>query len=104
MDMAKKAANLTGTSASLPDSIARLSTSVAAIRNAYEHIEDRALGTVFGKPDPVALTIFDHGALLREDTIVYGEHRLTLNELRTLISDTRQFLKDAAKGPRSAQE
>lgn len=54
---------------------------------------------MFGKPDPVALTIFDHGTLLREDTIVYGDHRLTLDDLRTLIADTRQFLKDAAKGP-----
>lgn len=97
--MAEKAADLIGTSAKLPESITRLSAGVTAIRNAYEHIEDRALGTVFGKPDPVALTIFDHGTLLREDTIVYGDHRLTLDDLRTLIADTRQFLKDAAKGP-----
>ncbi len=83
----------------LPESITRLSASVTAIRNAYEHIEDRALGTVFGKPDPVALTIFDHGTLLREDTIVYCTNRLTLDDLRTLIADTRQLLKDAAKGP-----
>ena len=100
MDMAKKAADRIGATARLPDSITGLAASVKAIRDAYEHIEDRALGLVHGKPDPVALTIFDHHTLLAEDTIVYGEHRLSLDrDLPTLIAATRTFLKDAARGP-----
>jgi hypothetical protein len=100
IDMSKKAADRIGATARLPDSITQLAASVKAIRDAYEHIEDRALGMVHGKPDPVALTIFDHHTLLAEDTIVYGEHRLRLDgDLPTLIAETRQFLKDAALGP-----
>ena len=71
---------------------------MVAIRNAYEHIEDRALGNVHNKSDPVALTIFDHDTLLREDAIVYGPHRLTLdNDLPCLLAETREYLKNAAK-------
>lgn len=100
IDMAKKAADRIGTTTTLPEYISRLAPSVKAIRDAYEHVEDRALGMVHGEPDPVALTIFDHYTLLAEDTIVYGQQRLRLDgDIPTLISETRQFLKDAAWGP-----
>lgn len=98
IDMAQKAATSLGVPGELPEAITSSAGSVLAIRNAYEHIEDRALGTVHGKPDPVALTIFDHGTLLREDTIVYGHHRLHLHEdLPKLLAETRQYLKDTAR-------
>lgn len=98
IDMAQKAAASFGAAVELPETITSRAESVFAIRNAYEHIEDRALGTVRGKPDPIALTIFDHATLLREDTIVYGRHRLGLDDdVPILIAETRQHLKDAAR-------
>ncbi|KRF10915.1 hypothetical protein [Nocardioides sp. Soil796] len=104
IDMAKKASSSIGTTIALPESITRLWAALSAIRNAYEHIEDRALGNVWGKPDPAALTIFDNTALLHDDTIVYGGHRLTLDgDVPTLLTDTRQFLKDAARGQASPE-
>ncbi len=63
IDMAKKAAASIGTTVELPQAITTMEDAVVAIRNAYEHIEDRALGTVHGKSDLVALTIFDHATL-----------------------------------------
>ncbi|WP_411731594.1 hypothetical protein [Paeniglutamicibacter sp.] len=98
IDMAERAATRIGVVADLPSSITTHRDSVRAIRNAYEHIEDRALGNVRGQPDPVALTIFDHDTLLREDAIVYGTHRLTLDDdLPRLLAETREYLKIAAR-------
>lgn len=100
VDMALYASKRIGTGGDLPSSIAKLAPTVKVIRDAYEHIEDRALGQVWRAPDPVALTIFDHASLLTEDAIVYGERRLRLDaDVPTLIAETRQYLKDAARGP-----
>lgn len=62
-DMIDKAGPLLGSTVSVPPTIAMKRAAVNDIRNAYEHIEDRALGTVFGKPHPDALTIFNHADL-----------------------------------------
>jgi hypothetical protein len=76
---------------------------VRALRNAYEHIEDRALGQVNGRPDPRALTIFDYEPLLKEDVLAYGEHRLGVtDEIPRLLADIRQFVKDVVSGPGTA--
>jgi hypothetical protein len=49
---------LLGSAPTVPTSISSSQESLTAIRNAYEHIEDRALGQVNKKPHPEALTIF----------------------------------------------
>lgn len=67
---------------------------LTAIRNAYEHIEDRALGTIRGTPSEDALTIFDYERLLREDVVVYGAHALDLSaEVPILLAEAREALK-----------
>lgn len=68
-----------------------------AIRNAYEHIADRALGQVNRKPHPDALTIVDQSELLSHDRIKYGGPSLDLvHEDPGLLADAREFLKEAA--------
>jgi hypothetical protein len=97
VDMASKAAELIGTEVPLPPSVAAKKRTVTEIRNAYEHIEDRALGRVWGAPNPQALTIFDHQQLVEHDVIAYAGRRLSLvDDVPVLLAEIRQFLKDVA--------
>jgi hypothetical protein len=45
-DMVARAPELLGSAATVPTSISSSQEALTAIRNAYEHIEDRALGQV----------------------------------------------------------
>lgn len=97
VDMVVRAAHLMACTVPVPAQVLTSHAALNEIRNAYEHIEDRALGQVRRKPDPTALTIFDQQRLLADDVIVYGEYELELSgEVPRLLSQTRQFLKDAA--------
>ena len=96
-DMVAQAPELLGSAAAVPPSIVSSQAALTAIRNAYEHIEDRALGRVNKKPHPDALTIFDQSELLSHDRIRYGNHSLDLvQEVPALLADAREFLKEAA--------
>jgi len=97
VDMVEKANRLIGTSQPVPADISRLLPSITAVRNAYEHIEDRALGTEFGRPHPDAVTIFDYTALINNDVIVYGPHRVGLtSDVPLVIQQARAFIKKVA--------
>lgn len=96
-DMVYKAGEALGSTVPVPATVAAKREAVNVIRNAYEHIEDRAMGTVFGKPHPDALTIFNHVDLLQQDRITYGGASLDLQtEMPALITEARCFLKDVA--------
>lgn len=98
-DMIVEAASLIGVMTVVPPTIAAKQTDLKAIRNAYEHIEDRALGQVHQKPHPDALTIFDYEALLQHGQVTYAAHTLDVEEdFPTLIAEARGFLKDSASG------
>jgi hypothetical protein len=100
-DMVARAPELLGSTATVPASVSSSREALTAIRNAYEHIEDRALGQVKKKPHPDALTIFDQSELLTHDRIKYGSHSLDLaHEVSALLADAREFLKEAAGGER----
>ena len=102
-DMICTAGTAIGCPVPVPPAVDAKKNAIRALRNAYEHIEDRALGQVNGKPDPQALTIFDYEPLLTEDTLVYGTHRLGVtDEIPSLLADMRQFIKDLVRAPRAA--
>jgi hypothetical protein len=94
VDMAVNLHGLVSITTPIPSSLLRASGTLTELRNAYEHIEDRAQGQVRSKPHPHALTIFDWTSLLEEDAITYGEHRLELSEIPDLLLDTRRYLKE----------
>jgi len=81
-----------------PEAITAMADILLAIRNAYEHIEDRALGTSVRQARPRS----PHDLRPRH-TAPRGHHRLrgdrlTLDgDLPLLLAETRQFLKDAAR-------
>jgi hypothetical protein len=97
LDMCMKAARDIGTTTAVPSDITSRGGAVTAIRNAYEHIEDRALGNVWGQPHPDALTIFHHASVAVDGVIRYGPHQLDLaTDVPQIIGATRLFLKSAA--------
>jgi hypothetical protein len=86
-----------GATTTVPADITTRSVAVTQIRNAYEHIEDRALGNVHNTPHPDALTIFDHDRVVIDGVITYGSYQLDLaTDVPQVIDATRQFLKDIA--------
>jgi len=78
VDMVVRTETLLGKRVPVPSVITGSSTALTEIRNAYEHIEDRALGQVRQKPDANALSIFDYTSLIRDHIIEYGTHQLDL--------------------------
>ncbi|WP_344593464.1 hypothetical protein [Actinomadura vinacea] len=96
VDMVRQAPDLVGCTVPVPAQVVSSWPALHQIRNAYEHIEDRALGQVHQQPHPDALTIFDQRQLLTHDVLVYGQHRLDVaEEIPNLLAEVRQFLKDA---------
>lgn len=97
MDMCINASSAIGTRTPVPSDVSSRGATVTAIRNAYEYIEDRALGKVRGNPHPDALTIFDHATVTANGVITYGSHQLGLTtDVPATISALRQFFKTAA--------
>lgn len=82
---------------SVPVSITGKLSSLKEIRNAFEHIEDRAEGHVRGKPNPDALSIFDQKDLVTSRILRYANHSLDLaREVPPMLVDGRRVLFDAA--------
>jgi len=97
LDMCIKARSAIGATAPVPREITRKRDAVTSIRNAYEHIEDRALGNVKKSPHPDALTIFKHDRVVIDGIVEYGADQLDLaTDVPQLIQTARQFLKDVA--------
>jgi hypothetical protein len=97
VDMVLKARDQIGRDVPIPQVLTDAAEAVKDIRDAYEHIDERAAGNVWRRPHPDALTIFDWRRLLTEDVIVYGNHELELAEqVPALIAAMRQFFKSAA--------
>jgi hypothetical protein len=97
MDMCMNMSAKFGVTNPVPSAITSRSGVVTAIRNAYEHIEDRALGNVRGRPHDDALTIFDHASVVADGVITYGSYRLDLaSDIPDILSAVRQFLKSVA--------
>ena len=86
-----------GLTATLPPSVTGKLRTVKALRDAYEHIEDRARGLVRGQPHPDALSVFEYERLFQQGSVAYGGSTLDLgNEATQLYIDTREFLLTAA--------
>ena len=81
-----------------PSSVVTKLNDIKAIRDAYEHIEDRAFGLVRGKPHPDALSVFNHVRLIEDRVVVYGSHELNIDDEATqLLIETRSYLMMIAK-------
>ena len=79
---------------SVPDSVSETRAAVRAMRDAFEHIDERAEGKVkIGEVHPEALTIFDQHEFVDSSMIRYREHELDfeLQVIQALV-DCRELL------------
>lgn len=97
VDMVMKTRTQIARNVPVPDIIVNAQEAVKDIRDAYEHVDERAAGNICRRPHPNALTIFDWRRLIVDGVITYGPHELDLMEqLPALLSAMRKFFKDAA--------
>jgi hypothetical protein len=94
--MAAEVGRLTRAPVTIPAPFVEIRRALIEIRNAYEHIDDRARGRIRERPHPDALSIFDWTALFQEGVIRYGAHQLSLDQCFELLSEARAFLKQVA--------
>ena len=81
----------------LPPTITAKALALRDIRNAFEHIEERALGNVWGKPDADALSIFDQTDLLTRGVLTYASHSLDLrSEVLPMLLNARRAAFETA--------
>lgn len=79
----------------LPTTLDSKKQCIRELRNAFEHIDDRALGQVRGRPHPDALTIFDQQSFIQEGKLTYGQHSLQIaHEVIKMLLDARQYIRD----------
>jgi hypothetical protein len=69
--------------------------SVRELRNAFEHIDDRALGQVRGRASPEALSIFDQRSFIQEGKLTYAGYSLDVREgVIHMLTEARQYILD----------
>jgi hypothetical protein len=97
VDMCMQAPGAISAKAAVPVEISTRCDAIRQIRNAYEHIEDRAVGNVHGAPHADALTIFNHQRVVTDAVIEYGAYQLDLTvDVPETIAAARRFLKEVA--------
>jgi len=100
VEMAASCPTTLAGSPAVPSRLEEVRPGLTAIRNAYEHIEDRAFNLKGQRQkvvDTDALALFDFPALIADRRISYGEHKLGLSEqVPALLSITREYLKRVA--------
>jgi hypothetical protein len=81
----------------VPEAATRIASALHEIRNAFEHIEDRAIGNVRGRPHPDALSIFDQRRLVSSGILTYASHALDLHhDVLPALVELRRFVVDVA--------
>ena len=77
----------------VPDELIDALPRIASVRHAYEHVEERALGLVRGKPHPDALTGFDFSRFFADGTVQFGDARVVVgDETEELLLKAREHL------------
>ena len=81
----------------LPDSVAETLETVRELRNAFEHIDERAEGIVGGgKYDADALTIFNQPDFIQSSVLRYKDHELNFEaQVIASLIDCRDLIMDA---------
>ena len=79
----------------IPDSVAAIADSVHSIRNALEHIDERARGKARA-PEEEALSIFFQPEFVDRSTLRYGEHSLNFDrDVPSALLGCREAIMDA---------
>ena len=81
----------------MPESVTKTREAVIEMRNAFEHIDERAEGKVGGgKFDADALTIFNQPDFVQSSILRYKQHRLNFeSDVIAALVDCRELVMDA---------
>ena len=82
----------------VPDSVHKIRDAVWGMRNAFEHIDERAEGRVGRSKDVEldALTIFDQPDFIESSVLSYKTHSLNFEEdILSALLDCRELIMDA---------
>ena len=86
-----------GTTIAVPNEIARIESAVSAIRDAVEHIDERAAGRARWESPDVAVSIFDQTDLFTAGVLRYAGHALDIHQdVVPAFLTARQFILEAA--------
>ena len=97
IDMVLKLKTHFGVTAPVPPLVDSKRASVKELRDAFEHIEDRALGMVKKRQHPDAVSLFDsYKTVFVAEEVTYAGHTLALGrEATELLIELRNYLRDA---------
>ena len=95
VSMMKDAPSKLGVKTSVPNELKNLHEPLEAIRNAFEHIDERATGRAHREGPVDALSIFNQGDLVAKGVLQYADYSLSLRTaiLPALIAG-RKFVYD----------
>ena len=81
----------------VPGSVTKTQEAVLQMRNAFEHIDERAEGNIGrGKLDPDALTIFNQPAFVQASILRYKDYELNVeSEVIAALVDCRELIMNA---------
>ena len=83
----------------VPREVTDVQDAVRAIRNAFEHIDERAFGRARQETPVEAMSIFNQADLVTSGTIRYAEHSLDLRmQVIPALVAARQFIYDVLAG------
>ncbi len=86
-----------GTTIAIPDEIARIASAASAIRDAVEHIDERAAGRARRESPDVAVSIFDQTDLFAAGVLRYAGHALDIHQdVVPAFLAGRRFILEAA--------
>ena len=103
VDMLNDAPNKLRVKTDVPVELNNVQTGLVSIRDAFEHINERAMGRARREGTVDALSIFDQGDLVTQGLLTYAGHSLNLRtEVLPLLMAARKFVYDvvAERGTR----
>ena len=88
----------------VPDGLTNIQGSLTAIRNAFEHIDERAIGKARHESQAEALSLFDQQDLANNGVVTYAGYMLKLRtEVLPTLLTARKFIYDAITEPGSVK-
>ena len=100
VSMINAAPEALGVKTPVPNALKNLQEALVAIRDAFEHIDERAIGKVRHTPSVDALSIFYQGDLVTGGILQYASHSLNLRtEVLPVLMAARKFVYDVISEP-----
>lgn len=95
VEMVRRAAGVIFATTPVPPEVDGIHEALLAIRNAFEHIDERAIGKAFREGPVDARSIFNQQSLIQTGTVHYAGQSLDLKvDLPPVLLAARRFVRD----------